>query len=115
VSKIVVSEFISIDGAMEDPGGSEGSGPGAGRFSFSGARRVTGSSSTNRRQPIRCCSFAGRTKGFAAMRLMVFPIALGDTARSSPFRLLKVKAVGTDGVLVATYEQKRGRKRSPGG
>jgi dihydrofolate reductase len=46
--------------------------------------------------------------------LMLFPVVLGagmrlfgDTARARPFRLLDVKAVGPDGVLIATYEPKQ--------
>ena len=48
------------------------------------------------------------------LRLMVFPVVLGegkrlfgDRAKSIPFRLLAARAVGPDGVLTATYEPKR--------
>jgi dihydrofolate reductase len=48
------------------------------------------------------------------VRLMVFPIVLGmgrrlfgDSPHSWPFRLLDLKAVGKDGVVIVTYEPKR--------
>jgi dihydrofolate reductase len=48
------------------------------------------------------------------LRLMVFPIVLGmgrrlfsDSPHAWPFRLLDVKAVGKDGVLIVTYEPNR--------
>ncbi len=34
MSKIVVSQFVSLDGVMEDPAGNEGSGLGAWTFNF---------------------------------------------------------------------------------
>src|SRR5881275_3458993 len=34
MAKLVVSEFISVDGVMEDPGGSEGSARGGWAFQF---------------------------------------------------------------------------------
>ena len=47
------------------------------------------------------------------LRLMVFPIVLGmgrrlfsDSPHSWPFRLLEVRAVGQEGVLIVTYEPK---------
>jgi hypothetical protein len=34
MGKIVVTEFVSLDGVMDDPGGSEGSGHGGSAFKF---------------------------------------------------------------------------------
>jgi dihydrofolate reductase len=190
VGKVVVSEFISVDGVMEDPGGSERSARGGWAFQFQrGAEgdkfkldELTSADALllgRRTYEGFAAAWPGRTDdiGFAAklnsmpkyvvsstlrdpewnnttvlngdvvgkladlkqehgsilvngscqlvrtlveedlvdeMRLMVFPIVLGtgmhlfgDTAKAWPFRLLDVKAVGSDGVLIATYEPKR--------
>jgi dihydrofolate reductase len=55
------------------------------------------------------------------MRLMVFPIVLGsgrrlfsDSPHAWPFRLIDVKAVGQDGVLIVTYEPKRNPQAGDG-
>jgi hypothetical protein len=46
MSKIVVSQFVTVDGAFEDPGGSEGFERGGWPSSSSAAPRATSSSST---------------------------------------------------------------------
>ena len=190
MSKIVVSEFVSVDGVMEDPGGSEGSARGGWAFQFN--RGAEGDRFKLDEVMSADALLLGRKtyEGFAAawpsrtdeigfadkmnsmpkyvvsntlkdpawgnttvisgdvsrrladlkmqrgdilvngscqlvrmlfeddlideLRLMVFPVVLGaglrlfgDTAKAWPFRLLDVKAVGSDGVLIATYEPKR--------
>jgi hypothetical protein len=44
---VVVTEFITIDGVIQDPGGSREFERGAGASSTTAARRATGSSSTS--------------------------------------------------------------------
>ena len=57
MGKIVVTEFVSLDGVMEDPGGAEDFKHGGWTSRSSAATRATSSSSTRRiEQPRRCCS-----------------------------------------------------------
>ncbi len=190
MGKIIVSEFISVDGVMEDPGGAEGSTRGGWALQFN--RGAEGDQFKLDEVMSADALLLGRKtyEGFAAawpsrtddmgfaskmnsmpkyvvsnslkdpewtntivisgdvsdelselkeeggeilvngsgqlvrtlfeedlvdeLRLMVFPVVLGtgkrlfgDNANARPFRLLDVKAVGPDGVLIATYEPKR--------
>jgi dihydrofolate reductase len=189
--KLVVSEFISVDGVVEDPGGSEKSARGGWAFRFNrgdeGDRfkldevMAAGALLLGRKTYEGfAAAWPGRTDeiGFAQkmnsmpkyvvsetlkkpqwsnttviagdavqeisrlkeqpggdllvngscdlvhtliennlvdeLRLMVFPIVLGagrrlfsDSPHSWPFRLLHVRAVGQDGVLIVTYEPKQ--------
>jgi hypothetical protein len=45
--RIIVSEFVTLDGVMEDPGGSEGTPLEDGHSSSTAATQATGSSSTS--------------------------------------------------------------------
>jgi len=190
LGKLIVSEFISVDGVMEDPGGSEGSARGGWAFQFNRGddgdkykldEVVSAEALLLGRKTYEgfAAAWPGRTDdmGFAEklnsmpkfvvskklenpewgnttvlsgdaleqvadlkrqrnsvlvngscqlvralveadlvdeLRLMVFPIVLGaglrlfgDTPKVWPFRLLDMKAVGADGVLIVTYEPKR--------
>ena len=62
MGKIVVTEFVSLDGVMEAPGGGEDYEHRAGRSRSTAAPRATSSSSTRRWRPRRCCSGARPTK-----------------------------------------------------
>jgi hypothetical protein len=55
MGRIVVTEFISLDGVIEDPGGAEDFKHGGWSFEFSRGRRATSSSSTRRATRRRCC------------------------------------------------------------
>jgi hypothetical protein len=55
VGRIVVTEFVSLDGVMEDPGGSENFRHGGGSFEFPRGTRATSSSWTKRARPRLCC------------------------------------------------------------
>lgn len=190
MGRIVVSEFISIDGVIDDPGGSEGSARGGWALQFNRGEEgdrfkldevMSADVLLLGRKTYEgfAAAWPGRTDdvGFAGkmnsmpkyvvsnsikdpawantivingdvidelselreeggeilvngsarlvrtlldedlideLRLMVFPVVLGegkrlfgDRAKAIPFRLLGVKAVGPDGVLIATYEPKR--------
>ena len=66
MGKIVVTEFVSLDGVMEDPGGVGGLQ--VRRLELRvrrAATRATSSSSTRRWTPRRCCSAASTYEGFA--------------------------------------------------
>ena len=58
MGRIVVTEFVSLDGVMEDPGGGEDFEHGGWSFEIAAATRATSSSSTRRWAPTRCCSAA---------------------------------------------------------
>jgi dihydrofolate reductase len=189
--KIVVSEFISVDGVMEDPGGSEKTrlggwalqfnrGPEGDKFKLDEVMSAAALLLGRKTYEGFASAWPGRTDdvGFAEkmntmpkyvvsktlknpewgnttvigndvvqevsrlkeepggdllvngscdlvhtliennlvdeVRLMVFPIVLGmgrrlfsDSPHSWPFRLVDVRAVGSDGVLIVTYEPKR--------
>ncbi len=71
MGKIVVSEFVSLDGVMEDPGGAEGfkhggwtfaSNTAAGRSSSAVPNRSSGKL-RNSSTPMPCCWAAGPIKG----------------------------------------------------
>ena len=47
MGELVVTEFVSVDGVFEDPGGAEDYEHGAGRSSTTEATRATSSSSTS--------------------------------------------------------------------
>ena len=58
MGRIVVTEFISLDGVIEDPGGSENFKHGGWSFAISAATRRGSSSSRRPARPPRCCSGA---------------------------------------------------------
>ena len=71
MGRIVVTEFISVDGVIEDPGGSEDFKYGGWSFEFSRGEEGDSSSSTRRATRARCCSAARRmraspTRGLSA-------------------------------------------------
>ena len=55
MGRIVVTEFMSLDGVVEDPGGAEDYKYGGWSFETAVATRGTSSSSTRRWNPRRCC------------------------------------------------------------
>jgi hypothetical protein len=55
VGRIVVTEFVSLDGVMEDPGGAEGFEHGGWSFEFDRGEEGDSSSSTRRCRPRPCC------------------------------------------------------------
>ena len=63
MGRVIVSEFVSLDGVFEDPGGAESYEHGGWTFTFDqgadGAAFKLGSC----RRPTRCCSGASPTKG----------------------------------------------------
>lgn len=62
MGRIVVTEFISLDGVIEDPGAAEDCRYGAGPSRSRGGRRGTSSSSTSCRRLRPSCSAASPTK-----------------------------------------------------
>ena len=62
MGKIVVTEFISLDGVIEDPGGSENYSRGGWAFDFDRGQEGTSSSSTSLTKPRPSCWAASPTK-----------------------------------------------------
>ena len=56
MGRIVVTEFVSLDGVMEDPGGAEDFKHGGWSLEISRETRATSSSSTRRWRPTRSSS-----------------------------------------------------------
>ena len=56
MGKIVVTQFMSLDGVIEDPGGAEDYEHGGWVFKFDRGDEGNSSSSTRRWRPTRCCS-----------------------------------------------------------
>ena len=65
MGRIVVTEFVSLDGVMEDPGGSENFAQGGGASRSAAETRATSSSSTKRSRPRPCCWGRVTYEGFA--------------------------------------------------
>ena len=93
MGKLVVTEFVSIDGVFEDPGGSEDYEHGGWTFEYDRGDE-------------------GNKFKLDELRLMVFPTVLGRGRRLFPdgidrlkFRLAEAKTVGSDGVHVLTYRR----------
>ena len=62
MGRLVVSEFVSVDGVIADPGAPSDSSAAGGRFASTVAPRATGSSSRRCSPPPRCCWAALPTK-----------------------------------------------------
>jgi hypothetical protein len=79
--KVIVSEYVTLDGVMEDPGGAEGFKHGGWSFGFGGAEH-----------------------------LMIFPLVLGSGKRLFPggnekkvLKLVETRTLGS-GVVLLTYQ-----------
>src|SRR5438045_3100105 len=100
MGKIVVTEFVSLDGVMEDPGGGESYKHGGWTFQI------------NRGEEGDTFKLAEiREADAQLLRLMVFPVVLGsgkrlfgETTDKKPLRLADSKIVG-DGIAIQIYER----------
>src|SRR2546426_291816 len=102
MGKLVVTEFVSIDGVFEDPGGAEDYEHRGWTFETDGSILVAGSGTL--------VATLLENDLVDELRLMVFPTVLGSGRRLFPdgidrlkLRLVESKPVGGDGVLVQTY------------
>ena len=75
MGQIGVTEFITLDGVAEDPGGSESLAAGGWAFQFDRGKRATSSYTTRCSQATRTCS-AQHDRGFA----QAWPSRTGDFA-----------------------------------
>src|SRR5947207_1755294 len=98
MGKVVVSQFMTVDGVLEDPGGAE-------KDDFDGDILVNGS--------MQLCQALGEAGLVDEWRLMVFPVVLGkgkrlfsDDGPKTPLALTQSMPVGSDGVVVLTYSPK---------
>src|SRR5437016_2584634 len=109
MGKLVVTEFVSIDGIFEDPGGSESYEYGGWTFEYD--RGDDGN-------PFKLDELMAADATLLAhdlvdeLRLMVFPTILGRGRHVFPdgidrrkFRLVEARTVGPDGVQVQVYEK----------
>ena len=102
-ARIVVTEFVSLDGVMEAPGGEPGFKYPGWSFEFDGELQVPGSH--------RLVQELIESDLVDQLNLMVFPVILGtgkkafeETPERRKLRLRESRVVG-DGVLVLVYER----------
>ena len=91
MGKIAVHEFITLDGVIEDPGGSEGFDRGGWAFQFERGEE-------------------GDKFKLDELRLMVFPVLLGggkrlfaDGVERQPFRIVDTRQAGE--TVIVTFER----------
>ncbi len=126
MGKLVVTEFITLDGVIEDPGGSENLDRGGWAFhlTWDNSTRIDGDVAEEvaklKEQVAGEILVAGSATLVRTLvehdlvdelRLMVFPTVLGggkrlfgDSASAKAFRLVESRPVGGDGVVILTYE-----------
>jgi len=102
-ARIVVTEFVSLDGVMEAPGGEPGFKYPGWSFEFDGELQVPGSH--------RLVQELIESDLVDQLNLMVFPVILGtgkkvftETSERRKLRLKESKVVG-EGVAVLIYER----------
>src|SRR5205807_2350167 len=116
MGKLVVTEFITLDGVIEDPGGSEADKFDRGAWAFRLEGDVADEVARLKEQVAGEILVAGSAMLVQTLidhdlvdelRLMVFPTVLGkgkrlfgDSASAKAFRLVESRPVGEDGVVI---------------